>query len=57
MFSCEFWEIFKSTFFEEQLRTTASKFAYLALKLAMIPKWRSSIKKDVFFASLFLVFV
>ena len=26
MFSCEIWKVFKNTYFEEHLRTTASEF-------------------------------
>ena len=29
MFSCEIWEIFKNTYFEEYLRTTASVVSFL----------------------------
>ena len=29
MFSCEFWEIFKNTYFEEHLRTTAPEEAFM----------------------------
>ena len=29
VFSCEYWEIFKDTFFEEHLRTAASEITFL----------------------------
>ena len=55
MFSCEYWKIFKSTYFEEDLRMAASEMnlgsGYLGLfsgELFSKPSWLSIITKIPF---------
>ena len=49
MFSCEFCEIFKNTFFMEHLRTTAFNFCYVdsEIKLNIVIIYNQTRKKIV----------
>ena len=48
VFSCEFYEIFKNTFFTEHLRTTASDDIYALLLLLTEAATRGVLCKKVF---------